>query len=66
MRKDVEALKGKMYFFFGNNIDVLKSIHKEHTIKSIYFNYDYTPFAKARDEEITKWGEKEGIEVCSF
>ena len=55
-----------MYFFYGDNLDVLSKMHKVQPIRSIYFNYDYTPFAKERDEEIVKWGHKEGIEVYNF
>lgn len=38
-----------MYYFYGDNLEVLKTIHKTEKINSIYFNIDYTPFAKARD-----------------
>jgi len=34
-------------------------------IKSIFFNYDYTPYAKKRDEEIKAWGKTEHIYVGS-
>ena len=34
-------------------------------IKSLYFNIDYTPFAKSRDKEISEWATKNAIEVGS-
>jgi hypothetical protein len=34
-------------------------------ISSIYYNYDYTPFAKSRDLEIEDWAKSEKIEVVS-
>lgn len=52
--------------FHGNNVEVLKAIHKKHRIQSIYFNYDYTPYAKKRDLEIEEWGQSENIEVKSY
>lgn len=58
LRQEIELLDGKLYFFYGENVQVLKSIHKTHKIASIYFNYDYTPFAKSRDKEIGDWAQK--------
>lgn len=50
-----------MYYFYGHNVEVFKSIHEKEKINSIYFNYDYTPFAKTRDQEIIDWAKKENI-----
>ena len=47
-----------MYFFYGDNLDVLREIQKKQKIRSIFFNYDYTPFAKERDQKIIDWGAK--------
>ena len=44
-------------------MSVLESIRKNVGIKSIYFNTDYTPFAKKRDNAIKDWGKKHGIDV---
>jgi hypothetical protein len=30
-------------------MDILKKLHNLNVIKSIAFNYDYTPYAKKRD-----------------
>lgn len=56
LAEEVQALKGRLYFFEGENLEVLKAIHKKVKINSIYYNYDYTPFAKRRDLEIQQWG----------
>lgn len=47
---EIDKMEGRMYFFKGDNMDVLKNINKIHGIKSIGYNLDYTPFAKARDK----------------
>lgn len=52
---DIKDKSGKMYFFKGDNMTVLKELHKLETIKSIGFNLDYTPYARTRDAEIIKW-----------
>lgn len=41
----------------------MKSLNKEKKISSIGFNYDYTPYAKKRDEEIIQWANSEKIKV---
>jgi deoxyribodipyrimidine photo-lyase len=46
---------GKLYFFYGDTIKVLKSIIYNHPINSISFNKEYTPYGKNRNDIITKW-----------
>ncbi len=56
-----KTFKSKLYYFYGDNFDVLKKIKKEFDFDSIYFNMDYTPYAKKRDEEIEKYCLSENI-----
>lgn len=46
----IKQMGGAIYFFKGENIEVLKEIYSKYKIKSIGFNLDYTPFAKQRDQ----------------
>ncbi len=55
----------KIHFFYGDNISILKKIKKEFEFNAIYFNKDYTPYAKKRDAEIMKYCEEEEIECVS-
>ena len=63
LNKDYKDKKGQLYFFEGDNLDVLKDIHKKSKIGNIGFNVDYSPYAKSRDDKIKKWAKKEGINV---
>lgn len=47
--------------FYGLGPDVLQSIHSKHPLTCIYYNVDYTPFARKRDAEINDWCEKVGV-----
>ena len=58
---EIKKNKGKLLFFKGDNLAVLKAIHKIISIESIGFNIDYTPYAKKRDEEIKSWCESNNI-----
>ncbi len=49
LSEEIESYGGKLYFFYGDSVDVLRSIAKKQKIRSLYFNFDYTPFAKRRD-----------------
>jgi deoxyribodipyrimidine photo-lyase len=55
LSKDISSYGGKLYFFNGDNIDVLKSIHKDNKILSIGMNFDYTPYARLRSNSIKQF-----------
>lgn len=50
LNKQISDQGGKMYYFYGDNVKVLNSIHSKTKINSIAFNLDYTPYAKKRDQ----------------
>lgn len=63
LSKDIKDRNGKLYFFKGDNLKVLKKIHKDIGINSIGYNIDYTPYSKKRDEEIKNWCLTKNIKV---
>ena len=63
LKEKIKQLKGKLYFFKGDNIKVLKEIHKHNKINSISFNLDYSPYAKERDNSIIEWCQNTGIKT---
>jgi len=52
LSEEINKLGGKLYFFQGEIIDVLKKINHCVKILSIGSNYDYTPYARNRQELI--------------
>jgi deoxyribodipyrimidine photo-lyase len=56
-----KRLGSNLYLIFDTNIKSLKQIKKDYDFKSVYFNEDYTPYARKRDEEIEEWCIKEEI-----
>lgn len=46
-------------------IQLLTDIHNKNTIHTIAFNRDNTPFARKRDERITKWANQHAIECIT-
>ena len=65
LSNDISDYKGKIYFFKGDNLKVIKSIHKLLVIESIGFNIDYTPYAIKRDTEIKDFCNNNNIN-CYF
>jgi deoxyribodipyrimidine photo-lyase len=55
----------KIHYFYGDNISILKKIKKNFDFNAIYFNKDYTPYAKRRDKEILDYCEEEEIECVT-
>ncbi len=49
------ATNNALVCFYGYDLQVLDAIKKMYMIDTIAFNVDYTPFAKARDDNIQKW-----------
>ena len=54
-----------MYYFYGDNLDVLNNIYSKFKINSIGFNLDYTPYAKSRDDQIKNWAKQRNIQVIA-
>ena len=56
LASDIASQKGKLYFFHGNDIiEVLHSINTHVKIASLGTNFDYTPYAKQRQDSFNKF-----------
>ena len=62
LSKDISSYGGKLYFFNGDNLDVLKSIYKDNKILSIGMNFDYTPYARLRSNNIKQFCKENKIQ----
>ena len=59
---NIKKKRGRMYFFKGNGVTVLKELNKNQGIESIAMNFDYTPYARKRSDDIQKFCKKNGIQ----
>ena len=55
LSNEIKKKKGKLYFFYGDTMKVLKSIQTNKPILSISFNKEYTPYGKTRNDSIESW-----------
>ena len=62
LKQELKKRGSDLLFFQGDNLTILKRIHKTIGLEHIGFNMDYTPYARKRDESILKWAKSQGIE----
>ena len=63
LKKD---LNNDLFFFKGDNIDVIDSIYNKINFDGVYFNKDYTPYAIERDLKIKTWCNEKEITCNTF
>ncbi len=62
----IRRLGGHLLLRHGDGEDVHRSIIREFHPSALYFNRDYEPSARARDERVSRLYRSAGIEVRSF
>ena len=64
LNKELYNENGELLYYFGTSINFIHSIHKltNISLKSVFFNKDYTPYSISRDKEIEEWCIKNHIE----
>ena len=66
LSEEIKKAGGKLHIFFGNQTKVVAKLIDEFSLKGIYYNKDYTPYAKKRDEEIVNLCKKKKIGYGEF
>lgn len=52
LKKELQALGSDLLVYYDNPQSAWKNITKEYTVKAVYANTDYEPYAQERDERI--------------
>mgnify|MGYP001550544501 CR=1 FL=1 len=67
MRKELqEEHESSIAILKGKPINVFKNLVKEYTIKAVYTNHDYEPYATKRDNEIGDFLSENGIAFNTY
>jgi deoxyribodipyrimidine photo-lyase len=65
LKKDIHKQGGELYFFHDDLIDCLHKLHKKAPFDSLGTNFDYSPYARRRTDELVQFCKKNEIEfVC--
>ena len=66
LNQELKKKSSRLFYFYGDNITIIKKIIKETGINAVYINQDYTPFAKKREQDIEKLCKKTKIDFYKF
>ncbi len=66
MQQDLLKINANILVKYGKPLAVFKAILKEFSVKNVYTNHDYEPYAKDRDEEITHFLKAQKIDFFTF
>ena len=70
LRKELIKLKGDLCYFHNGDSDALRTLvetlPKTSKVKAIYYNIDYTPYARKRDSELEEYCKGEAIECNGY
>lgn len=62
--QELRERQRKLYFFWGVAEEILPPLCAAQQIHAVYFNRDYTPFARKRDRALKVALESMGVRVC--
>ena len=62
----VQKRGGKLYFFQGETENILRRLLSANKIAAVFFNRDYTPFSRRRDEAIAQVCAVGGAQCFAF
>ena len=54
-----------LYLFFGKPHEIIAQIHASTHLSALFFNKDYTPYSRKRDEQIAVWAKNNGVDFVS-
>ncbi|WP_297690925.1 deoxyribodipyrimidine photo-lyase [uncultured Eudoraea sp.] len=61
-----EHYQSSIGIYFGNPLDIIKTLIAEYDVQSVYTNRDYEPYARKRDREIAQTLKLSNIEFKTF
>ncbi len=61
LNQELNKLGSALYYFYGDQPDILSKIYSKYKFDILAMNTDITPFSKKRDADIAKWSVSKGI-----
>ena len=66
LRNDIKGENGKLMIFYGNNVSCVENVMEELKIDKLFFNEDYTPYAKIRITQMENLCKKLDVDIEYF
>ena len=66
INEELITLQSSLHVFYSTPINVYKKLISQYTIKNVYTNHDYEPYANERDEELKQFFTENNIEFKTY
>ena len=66
LKSQLKELGSDLLVFYGTPLDAYKKLITEHSVKTVFTNHDYEPYANDRDNSIAELLKENAIEVQTF
>lgn len=66
LQQQLSKNSGQLFLFHGICEEVVENIILEQKINAIYFNNDYTPFSRHRDDKLAKLCQKHDVKLSTY
>ncbi|MFT4545488.1 MAG: deoxyribodipyrimidine photo-lyase [Bacteroidia bacterium] len=66
LKAELQIFGSDLLVFHGNPIEVYNQLIKDYSVKSVFTNHDYEPYAQKRDVEISELLSEHGIAFQTF
>jgi deoxyribodipyrimidine photo-lyase len=66
INEELALIDASLQTFYSTPLEVFKKLIEDHTIKNVYANHDYEPYANERDEELKQFFNINGIEFKTY
>jgi len=63
---NLRTIGSRLYIFYGETYVILDTLLQDQNIQAVYFNADYTPYSRKRDEKIRKICQEHKVECNLF
>ncbi len=66
LQHELQKLGSGLFVFVGSPLQAFEYLCKHHTVKAVYTNHDYEPYAQERDQNIAKFLSARGAQFKSY
>ena len=66
LKAELQSFGSDLLVFHGKPIEVYNQLIKDYSVKSVFTNHDYEPYAQKRDAEISELLSEQGIAFQTF
>lgn len=66
LKMELQKIGSDLLVFYGEPLQILKSLHTQFSYSKIFTNHDYEPYPRRRDRQVLDWANLEGVDFFTF